>query len=151
MRPTSGSGCGAYPALLATTQIARPVRLRMKLSKWHALGNDYLLGEQAELSQPLTPDRVRHLCDYHYGVGSGGLLEVVSVDGPQADIRIWNPDGSTAELSGNGARIVAAWLAGVAGAERVSVRVGEREVHALVQSDGQVVLDVGHVEVGRPE
>ncbi len=123
----------------------------MKLSKWHALGNDYLLVKQAELSQPLTPDRVRHLCDYHYGVGSNGLLEVVSVDGPQAEVRIWNPDGSTAELSGNGARIVAAWLAGVAGAERVNVRVGERELHALVQSDGQVVLDVGHVEVGPPE
>jgi diaminopimelate epimerase len=123
----------------------------MKLSKWHALGNDYLLIEQAELSEPLTPDRVRRLCDYHYGVGSGGLLEVVSVDGTKAELRIWNPDGSTAELSGNGARIVAAWLAGVAEADRVSVQVGEREVHALVRADGQVVLEIGPVEVGEME
>ena len=41
----------------------------MKLSKWQALGNDYLLVEQAELAQPLTPDAVSELCDYHYGVG----------------------------------------------------------------------------------
>src|SRR3989442_10776534 len=136
MRRTSGSGCGAFQALLASTQIARPARSRMKLSKWHALGNDYLLVEQAELSQPLTPARVRHLCDYHYGVGSDGLLEVVLVDGTKAELRIWNPDGSTAELSGNGARIVAAWLAGVAEADRVSLQVGEREVHAIVRRDG---------------
>ncbi len=50
----------------------------MKLSKWHALGNDYLLVERAELVDPLTPDRVRQLCDYHYGAGSNGLLEVLS-------------------------------------------------------------------------
>ena len=53
----------------------------MTLSKWQALGNDYLLVERAELPEPLTPDRVRHLCDYHYGVGSDGLLEVVQVKG----------------------------------------------------------------------
>ncbi len=49
----------------------------MTLSKWQALGNDYLLVEPAELTEPLTPDRVRRLCDYHYGVGSDGLLRVV--------------------------------------------------------------------------
>src|SRR5438552_15904611 len=106
MRRTSGSGCDGFPALLASTPIARRTRLRMKLSKWQALGNDYLLVEQAELTQPLTPERVRGLCDYHYGVGSDGLLEV-SADGNHAVVTIWNPDGSTAELSGNGARIVA--------------------------------------------
>ena len=91
----------------------------MKLSKWQALGNDYLLVEQAELAEPLTPDRVRRLCDYHYGVGSDGLLEVLSVDEARAELRIWNPDGTTAELSGNGARIVAAWLARRSDAEKI--------------------------------
>ena len=83
----------------------------MRLSKWQALGNDYLLVEQAELPQPLSPERVRELCDYHYGVGSDGLLEVLTADGANADLRIWNPDGSVAEFSGNGLRIAAAWLA----------------------------------------
>src|SRR5918995_3941369 len=110
MPPTSASGCGAFPALLASTRIVHRTRSPMRLSKWQALGNDYLLVERAELPEPLTPDRIRRLCDYHYGVGSDGLLEVVSVDGAHAELLIWNPDGTTAELSGNGARIVAAWL-----------------------------------------
>ena len=70
----------------------------MRLSKWQALGNDYLLVEPAELTEPLTPELVERLCDYHYGVGSDGVLELVSVDGAAADLRIWNPDGSTAAL-----------------------------------------------------
>jgi len=123
----------------------------MKLSKWQALGNDYLLVERAELAQPLTPESVRRLCDYHYGVGSDGLLEVLSVNGTQAELRIWNPDGSTAELSGNGVRIVAAWLARRSGGEQVSLRVGGREVEARVRSDGNVELDIGAVEVGESE
>ena len=123
----------------------------MKLSKWQALGNDYLLVEQAELTQPLTPDRVRQLCDYHYGVGSDGLLEIASVDGARAELRIWNPDGSTAELSGNGVRIVAAWLARRSGAKRVTISVGSRDVEAVIGADGNIALDVGEVEVGETE
>ncbi|TML15189.1 MAG: diaminopimelate epimerase [Actinobacteria bacterium] len=123
----------------------------MKLSKWQALGNDYLLLEQAELAAPLTPDHVRRLCDYHFGVGSDGLLEVLSVDGSRAAVKIWNPDGSTAELSGNGARIVAAWLSRAAGTPRVALRIGPRDVEAVVADDGLVRLDVGQVEVGERE
>ncbi len=122
----------------------------MRLSKWHALGNDYLLVEPGELKAPLTPGAVRRLCDYHYGVGSDGLLEITAVDGASAHVRIWNPDGSTAELSGNGARIVAAWLARRSGQEHVTVRVGGRDTKAEVRG-AQIVLDVGHVQVDAPE
>jgi diaminopimelate epimerase len=123
----------------------------MKLSKWQALGNDYLLVEQVELTQPLTPEGVQELCDYHYGVGSDGLLEILSADGARGEIRIWNPDGSTAELSGNGVRIVAAWLAGRSGAERVTLTVGAREVEAVVGADGNIALALGQVDVGESE
>jgi diaminopimelate epimerase len=123
----------------------------MRLSKWQALGNDYLLVERAELTEPLSAELVRRLCDYHYGVGSDGVLELVSVDGAVADLRVWNPDGSTAELSGNGARIAAAWLARRSASDRVTLRVGERGVEAHVRVDGMVQLDVGLVEVGEPE
>jgi diaminopimelate epimerase len=123
----------------------------MTLSKWQALGNDYLLVEQAELDRALTPARVRQLCDYHYGVGSDGLLEIVSVDGAQAEVRIWNPDGSTAELSGNGVRIVAAWLGRTAGEERVTVRVGTRNVDAVIREDANIELALGRAEVGESE
>src|SRR5437588_4125786 len=130
--------------------IVPPTTSPMKLSKWHALGNDYLLVEPGELAAPLTPGGVRRLCDYHYGVGSDGLLEVMGAEGATADLRIWNPDGSTAELSGNGVRIVAAWLARRSGAEHITVRVAGRELRANVRG-AQIVLDVGRVEVSPPE
>jgi diaminopimelate epimerase len=122
----------------------------MRLSKWHGLGNDYLLVERAELDVPLTPELVQRICDYHFGVGSDGILEVVSTNGAEAEVVIWNPDGSTAELSGNGARIAARWLARRSGEDSVRVRVGPREVAAHL-SGREVELDLGEVEVGEPE
>ena len=122
----------------------------MRFSKWHGLGNDYLLVERAQLAVPLTPERVRRICDYHFGVGSDGILEVVSANGAEAEVVIWNPDGSTAELSGNGTRIAARWLARRSGEEAVRVRVGPREVAARLRGR-EVEVDVGAVEVGEPE
>ena len=123
----------------------------MKLSKWHGLGNDYLLVEQAELPVPLTPERVKRICDYHFGVGSDGILEVVSVDGDQAEVVIWNPDGSTAELSGNGTRIAARWLARRARTEDVRILVGPRLVTARLRGERDVEQEMGAVEIGPPE
>ena len=123
----------------------------MKLSKWHGLGNDYLLVERDELAAPLTADQVKRICDYHFGVGSDGILEVVSADGDRAEVVIWNPDGSTAELSGNGTRIAARWLARRSGAQEVRITVGPREVAARMGEGAEVELDVGAVEVGEIE
>jgi diaminopimelate epimerase len=123
----------------------------MKLSKWHGLGNDYLLVERNELAAPLTPEQVRRICDYHFGVGSDGILEVVSADGDQAELVIWNPDGSTAELSGNGTRIAARWLARRSGAGEVRIVVGPREVVATMRDGAEVEMDMGAVEVAETE
>jgi diaminopimelate epimerase len=123
----------------------------MRFSKWHGLGNDYLLVQRADLDAPLTPDRVRRLCDYHFGVGSDGVLEIVSANGDRAELVIWNPDGSTAELSGNGTRIAARWLARRSGADTVRLQVGPREVVARMSGGLQVEMDMGAVEVGEPE
>ena len=123
----------------------------MRLSKWHGLGNDYLLAERAELELELTPERVRTLCNYHFGVGSDGIVEVLSANGGHADVVIWNPDGSTAELSGNGTRIAARWLARQSGEDEVRIRVGEREVVARMRGGLLVETDMGNVDVGRPE
>jgi len=123
----------------------------MKLSKWHGLGNDYLLVERDELAAPLAPEQVRRICDYHFGVGSDGILEVVSEDGDTAEIVIWNPDGSVAELSGNGTRIAARWLARRAGASEVRILVGPRLVTARLRGERDVEQRMGRVEVGPPE
>jgi len=123
----------------------------MKLSKWHGLGNDYLLVERAELPVPLTAERVRRICDYHFGVGSDGILEVVSANGDRAEVVIWNPDGSTAELSGNGTRIAARWLARRGGSDEVCIVVGPREVAARMRGGDEVEQEMGAVEVGKSE
>jgi diaminopimelate epimerase len=123
----------------------------MRFSKWHGLGNDYLLVQRADVGTPLTEDQVRRLCDYHFGVGSDGVLEVVSANGTEAEVVIWNPDGSTAELSGNGTRIAARWLARRSGADTVTIRVGPREVVARMRGGLDVEMDMGLVEVGEPE
>src|SRR5436309_1520070 len=123
----------------------------MRFSQWHGLGNDYLLVERAELAVPLTPERVRRLCDYHFGVGSDGIVEVASANRDCAEVVIWNPDGSTAELSGNGTRIAARWLARRSGADTVRIVVGARETVARIRNGRNVEMDLGPVEVGPTE
>jgi diaminopimelate epimerase len=85
------------------------------------------------------------------GIGSDGVLEVVSVDGNHAEIRVWNPDGSTAELSGNGARIAARWLAQRSGSPEVRLRMGPRDVAATMLDGDDVRLELGPVAVGETE
>src|SRR5438876_1871378 len=64
----------------------------MRFSKWHALGNTYLLVERAELGEPLSSEGAMKLCEPHTGVGADGVLEVVEVRGPEATVIVWNPD-----------------------------------------------------------
>ena len=121
--PTSGSGCGGSRASLPWRLTGPPTRWLMTFSRWRAVGNEYLLVERAELPGPLTPDDVRAHVD-----GADGILEVVAITAAEAEIVIWNPDGSTAEMSGNGTRIAARWLADRVGTDSVVIRVGARAV-----------------------
>jgi len=114
----------------------------MKSSRWHALGNVYLLVERAELTADEARDQV---------AGTDGIVQVVASGSHWADVVIWNPDGSTAEMSGNGTRIAARWLAEQTGAERVRIRVGARSVEARMLADGDVEQALGPVVVGAPE
>jgi diaminopimelate epimerase len=78
----------------------------MKFQKWQALGNDYLIVEHDALPFELTPERVRRMCEAHFGCHADGLLVLSRSEDERfaARLRIFNPDGSEAELSGNGAR-----------------------------------------------
>ena len=123
----------------------------MRFEKWHALGNAYLLVEREDAGT-LTPERVRRLCDVDTGIGSDGVLEVVERVGGSATLRIWNPDGSTAEISGNGTRIAAAWLLREAGADEVEIETENRVVRATrTGTEGVVRQDLGQVSVGADE
>lgn len=79
----------------------------MRLDRYHGLGNDYLV---LASGGPLGAVLVRALCDRHTGVGGDGVLEPFDTDRADFGVRIWNPDGSVAEKSGNGLRIFARWL-----------------------------------------
>ncbi len=78
--------------------------------KSHALGNDYIIFDERQLSRRLTPDAVRRICDIHYGIGSDGILLLTPGAGADFGVRIYNPDGGEAEKSGNGLRILAKFL-----------------------------------------
>lgn len=113
----------------------------MRSSRWDAQGNVYLVTDE-----PLTPERVRA------EVGDAdGVLEVFRCGEDWVEIAIWNPDGSRAEMSGNGTRIAARWLAERTDAGQVVVRVGEREVVARMGEHGLVEQDLGEVAVSEPE
>jgi diaminopimelate epimerase len=115
----------------------------MRSSKWSAHGNTYLLVED----ERLTPERARELSAQHE---TDGVLEILAADGPDAEIAIWNPDGSRAELSGNGTRIAARWLADRSGAGEVRIRVGARLTRARIRGE-LVEQELGPVEVGPVE
>ncbi len=115
----------------------------MRFSKWHALGNSYLL-----VTEPVEAALVQRLCDVRYGIGSDGVLEITAADGAEAEVAIWNPDGSRAEFSGNGTRIAAAWLAGREGVDEVIVATGGRSYPARRSADGLIRMELGQVEVG---
>jgi diaminopimelate epimerase len=107
------------------------------MERWGAHGNVYGVTEDT-----LDAERVRA------EVGDAdGIVQVTARGDDWADVVIWNPDGSTAEMSGNATRIVAAWL----GAERTRVRVGGRDVVARRMADGRIEQDLGEVHVAEPE
>ena len=76
----------------------------------HGLGNDYVVMDPTELTFKLTPGKIRGICDRHWGLGSDGILALVPSKKADFGLRIYNPDGSEAEKSGNGLRIFARYL-----------------------------------------
>lgn len=121
----------------------------MEFEKWHALGNDYLIVEQDALPFALTPARVRKLCAAHTGVFSDGILLLSAPDEPGyvARLRIFNPDGSEAELSGNGAREAVLYLRrrGWTDADTFSIQTAAGEIRPTITSPTTAALDIGRV------
>jgi diaminopimelate epimerase len=119
----------------------------MKFEKWTALGNDYLIVEAAALPWEPSPARIRRLCDPHFGVGSDGLLLLAPVEDPAfvAELRIFNPDGSEAELSGNGARQAVLYLrrSGWTDANEFAILTKAGPITPTIRSDREATLEMG--------
>jgi len=119
--------------------------------KSHGLGNDYIVIDPANVPFAVTPEAVRLICDRHRGVGSDGILLVSPGGGADFGLRIFNPDGSEAEKSGNGARIFAKFLRdhGYTDEDRFTLDTpGGRVTCALEREDGRVARVT--VDMGKP-
>lgn len=121
----------------------------MKYAKYHALGNDYVVIRPAELDRELAQDVIRLICHRNYGIGADGiLLGPIESNCCDFGLRIFNPDGSEAEKSGNGLRIFARslWDEDLAGDQSFSVETLGGAVSCQVSSDGKsVTVEMGKV------
>jgi diaminopimelate epimerase len=115
--------------------------------KWHALGNDYVIVERRALPFELTQARIRAICASHTGVGADGILLLSDPDEPGyvARLRIFNPDGSEAELSGNGAREAVLYLRrrGHAQSDTFSIQTAAGEIRPTITSPTTCTVDMG--------
>lgn len=120
---------------------------RVRFEKWQALGNDYLILETESLPWELNAARVKRLCDPHFGIGTDGVLLLSRSDDPAyvAELRIFNPDGSEAELSGNGAREAILYLRrhGWTDADTFSVLTTAGPVTPTITSDRTCSVEMG--------
>jgi diaminopimelate epimerase len=119
----------------------------VEFEKWHALGNDYLIVEQDALPFELTPARIRKICAGHTGVFSDGILLLCAPDEPGyvARLRVFNPDGSEAEMSGNGSREAVLYLRrrGWASADQFSIQTVAGEIRPTITSPTTASVDLG--------
>jgi diaminopimelate epimerase len=123
----------------------------MRFEKWQALGNDYIIIERDALPWDLTPARVQRICDYHFGIGGDGILELSPPDEPGfvARLRIYNPDGSEAELSGNGAREAVMYLfhRGWTDQREFSIQTRAGEIRPTIHDDRTCTLAMGRARL----
>ena len=123
----------------------------MKFSKWQGLGNHYIVLHREEVPFDLTPERVRLICDRNRGIGSDGILLVGPQSGPaQFRLQIFNPDGSEAEMCGNGVRMVARKLRmeGSIDTDTVVLETKAGEIVPTIIDDYQVRVDMGIARFG---
>ena len=120
----------------------------MHFVKYHALGNDYLVFDAARHEFALTAEQIQRVCHRNFGIGSDGILVRVPDAAHLHHVRIFNPDGSEAEKSGNGLRIFARWLfdESLVGEEPFHVQTLGGQVRCCILQHGRAVqVDMGRV------
>lgn len=121
----------------------------MQYSKYHALGNDYLVIDPQDLAFELTPEKIERICHRNFGLGSDGILfGPLQSNDARFGLRIFNPDGSEAEKSGNGLRIFARylWDHQLVEEEEFSIStLGGRVRARVIESGKSVQVEMGSV------
>ena len=122
----------------------------VEFSKWHGIGNDYIVLGAADLGFELTPPRAAAICDRNFGAGSDGILLWSGTEGGGFHLEIFNPDGSRAEMCGNGIRILAAYLKryGFVREDTLSVETGAGIISPTLLPDGQFRVHMGQARLG---
>jgi diaminopimelate epimerase len=119
----------------------------VRFEKWQALGNDYVIVEAEALPWELTAARVEWICDPHFGVGADGMLLLARSEDPElvAELRIFNPDGSEAELSGNGAREAILYLRrnGWTDEDTFTIKTAAGPIRPTITSELTCSVDMG--------
>jgi len=123
----------------------------VNFEKWQALGNDYAILEEEALAFELTPERIQALCAPHTGIGADGILLLSRTEEPgfAAALRIFNPDGSEAELSGNGVREAVMYLRsnGWADSDSFSISTAAGEVRPRITGADTSTVDMGRASL----
>jgi len=124
---------------------------KVQFSKWQGLGNNYIVLHNEEIPFELTPERVRLLCDRNLGIGSDGIMVIGARTGEDRfEIRIYNADGSEAEMCGNGVRMVARKLKmeGSISGDTVVLETGAGEIVPRLGDGYMVTVDMGIARFG---
>jgi diaminopimelate epimerase len=128
--------------------------MKLKFSKMHGLGNDFVVLDGVRQSLTLTPEQLRHLADRHFGVGCDQILLVEPAVQPGVDFRyrIFNADGGEVEQCGNGARCFVRFVhdQGLTDKREIRVETMSGVIGPRLEADGLVTVDMG-VPVFEPE
>lgn len=121
----------------------------LQFTKYHGLGNDFILIDNRQFDQPLiSPEVAIQLCDRHFGIGADGVIfALLGQNGADYTMRIFNSDGSEPEMCGNGIRCLAQFITELEGKEEIGT---EYKIHTLagiitpkIQGNQQITVDMG--------
>lgn len=121
--------------------------MKVTLEKYHGLGNDYLVFDPGKNSLQLNQENVKLICNRNFGIGSDGILEGPILEDGKISVKIWNPDGSIAEKSGNGVRIFAKYLKDAGYVQKNHVKIetlgGEVKATYLNEEGSRLTISMG--------
>ncbi|MEK7817703.1 MAG: diaminopimelate epimerase, partial [Actinomycetota bacterium] len=123
---------------------------RIEFSKWQGLGNDYVIIAVPNLDFTLGPAQARMICDRHLGIGADGVLLWSGSAADAFQLEIFNPDGSRAEMCGNGIRMLARHLhqTGRTDSAEMLVETEAGPIRPRVREDGLVEVNMGRARLG---